>query len=349
MACGVILVVLLFGRARMVHKAGARKEPPPAAEATPAPSIASTPAKAAIPQTNATLTFQVPPEGTDYDSVEFALVKPLEDETPGAMELKEAVMPATKDTTFTLPTGYYRVTLKSSTPARVRDFVAASALPVRPGKAPASFPLPGSMSRKYVGYVGARRGPPGETPVAVFCAVQVEIRSGTGEILIVFDEPKAPLEMDYAAMKPRPDNAWPISNVFLEDPARLSFDCALSHVDHRVVIDRSDGVTTLLALPVPPEDDRQLGALLQRMRDLLKAQAKTAAAKPERFNARYRGLAAERLPNNEHMKTLETFRAYVNRVTSGQPQSVAMGDRLRILKSGSDGWEVKALRSGEER
>jgi hypothetical protein len=104
----------------------------------------------------------------------------------------------------------------------------------------------------------------------------------------------------------------------------------------------------MLALPIPPEDDRQLAALLQRMRDLLKTQAKTAAAKPDRFDPRYRGLPTDRLPNSEHLRTLETFGAYIKRVTSGPPQTVEMGDRLRVLKGGADGWQVKAMRVAEE-
>jgi hypothetical protein len=83
------------------------------------------------------------------------------------------------------------------------------------------------------------------------------------------------------------------------------------------------------------------------MRDLLKAQARTAAANPDRFDARYRGMAAERLPNFEHFRTLESFGTYVKRVTGGPPQTVELGDRLRVLKSGADGWQVQPLRVTE--
>jgi hypothetical protein len=355
-AGGVVLMALVIARAWMQQPSGGREAAPPASrvQARPRalPALSATPLLAPpllVEPRHTTLSFRISPEGTDYDSAEFEWLKPLEGEsTPAAPPTGFAIPLTGISPSCPILSGYYRLTLKNIALGRVADFIAAAALPVRADNLGA-FPLPETMSRRYVGYVGARRGPPGEAPVAVFCAAQVDVRRGTGEFLLVFDEPKPPLELDYASLRPRPDNAWPITNVFLEDAARLSFDCPLSHVDHRVVIDRSDGFTTMVALPVPPEDDRQLAALLQRMRDLLKAQARTAAANPARFDARYRGMAAERLPNYEHLRTLETFRTYVKRVTSGPPQTVEVGDRLRVVKGGVDGWLVKAERVGEER
>jgi hypothetical protein len=346
LAGGVVLVVLGLGRARLQQAWQGRNPAPLPVRVQASPPTAP---PVLVEPRQATLSFHTPSEGTDYDSAELEWVKPLEGESAPAAPPPAVALPLTeKPLSCLLLSGYYRLSLKSITPARVGDFIAAAALPVR-ADAPGTFPLPGTMSRRYVGYIGARRGPPGEAPVAVFCAVQVKVRDGTGEFVLVFDEPKASVELEYASLRPRPDNAWPITNVFLEDPARLSFDCPLSHVDHRVVIDRSDGWTTMLARPVPPEDDRQLAALLQRMRDLLKAQARTAAANPDRFDARYRGMTAERLPNSEHFRTLESFGTYVKRVTGGPPQTVELGDRLRVLKSGADGWQVQALRVTEER
>ncbi|HEV7401640.1 MAG TPA: hypothetical protein VGO11_01890, partial [Chthoniobacteraceae bacterium] len=259
-------MILGLERVWFQQTSGSREKAPRAAEiqASPVskpppstlPPVAPLPPMLVEPRL-ATLSFHIPPEGTDYDSAELEWLKPLEGESAPAAPPAGFAIPLTGIMpSCQMLSGYYRLTFKNIALKRVGDFVAAAALPVR-ADTPGVFPVPGTMSRRYVGYVGARRGPPGEAPVAVFCAAQVDVRGGTGEFLLCFDEPKVPLDLDYAGLHPRPDNAWPITNVFLEDAARLSFDCPLSHVDHRVVIDRSDGLTTMLALPVPPEDDRQ--------------------------------------------------------------------------------------------
>ena len=296
------------------------------------------------------LCLSMPSGGTDYDTAEISWVRPLGEEplaTPPKHGQSVSLNFKTAGSCISLPTGIYKLTLKSRTPARIREFVLAPELALRhrgehPESSAASISLPPSLSRTYTGFGGSSMTPQSaEGPTGIFCGININVKDGSGDFILVFQPMNREQTLRYGALKPRPDTVWPISNLFLEDPVRLAFDCPLSHADHRMTISAADGRITLVPTYIAPENDRQQSDMFDRMRALIQVQARTAGQKPAWFDPRYLNLPAEQLPNFANVLSRERFAWHLSRIARNPVQPFELGSRVTVRQSGEGAWDVQ--------
>ena len=295
-------------------------------------------------QTPATLRLTMPEGGTDYDLLEAAWVRPLPDEpsaTAPARIFSVSLDSNSPPHSLTLPTGSYRLTVKSRTPQRVRDFVLNPALAIRPADNAVS--LPPSLCRTYVGFAGTATDP-NDGVTGLLCGLNISLQQNTGQLVMAFPPLKGGQTWRYATLRPRPDTVWPVGNLFLEDPGHLSFDCPLSYVDHRVLLLAADGLVTLLPEVIAPEDQRQQTDMLARMKLLLPAQARRSKQQPEAFDPRYLGLRIEELPNYQNLSSREQYARHLARLAKIVTRPIELGAQLNVRGESSHGWEVQVTR-----
>ncbi len=292
-----------------------------------------------------TLALTMPPGGTDYDTAEVIWIRSLEEEPSAQPPRESPIIPldfAGTKHLAPLPTGIYRCTLKSRSGARIRDFALSASLVLRAKATPTVLSLPPSLSRTYIGWAGSTIDPrqPGD-PTGFFCGVHLDLRKNTGEVSLAFLPLHREQSLRYGDLKPRPDTVWPISNLFLEDPVSLAFDCPLSHADYRMVLLAADGRVTLLPELILPEDERQQSELLGRMRTLIQVQARNAAKNPDWFDPRYVQLPAQQLPNNENLASRDQFARHLAKLSRTPVKSIDLGSQVTVHRSGRDLWEVQ--------
>lgn len=297
--------------------------------------------------------LRMPAGGTDYDIAEITWLRSL-DEDPLALPLdRSAAVPLDFKgikPLAPLPTGIYRVTLKSRSPERIRDFVLRAEMTLRAApedreRPPISILLPPSLSRTYIGFAGSASNPQSaEGRTGFFCGVNVNLRRNTGHLLMAFPAMRRDQVLRYADLKPRPDTVWPISNVFLEDPVRMAFDCPLSHADHRIIIHAEDGCVTLTPELIAPDDDRQRMEMLDRMRALIQVQVRSSTQYPEWYDPRYFGLPVQQLPNYDNLTSRDVFNRHLQRLAHTAGKAIEVGAKVTVRQEGESAWDVQVGR-----
>ena len=300
------------------------------------------------------LCLNMPNGGTDYDSAEITWVRSLDEEpraTPPKHGQSVLLNFKTAGSCVSLPTGIYKLTLKSRTPARIREFVLAPELALRqrgehPESPSVSISLPPSLSRTYTGFGGASMTPQSaEGPTGIVCGLNINVRDSSGDFILVFQPLDREQTLRYGTLKPRPDTIWPITNLFLEDPVRLAFDCPLSHADHRMTIFAADGRISLVPTFIAPENDRQQSDMFDRMRALIQAQVRTAGQKSAWFDPRYLNLPAEQLPNFANLLSRERFAWHLSRIARNPVKPFELGSRVTVRLIGGGMWDVQVGRT----
>ena len=325
----------------------------------------------------AVLRFSIPSTGTDYDTIETAWIRPLSapDQRrdaaatlmpggpsfqsgsglpplqdagattklppPSGPLLVRTVLGSQPAPSLTLPTGVYRITLKSlSDQERIRPCVLVPALELRAEIPCPPVPVPPSLSGDYVGFGGIVPAlEPHGTPIGFFCGITLDIQANSGRLLVAF-QTLSGTTVRFPKLKPRPDTSWPISNVYLEDSARVAFDCAMNHADFRVTIDASDGRTTMVPRFMAPESGEARVELLTRMRALMKEQLRASQAAPEDFDSAFRGIKAEELPTYKKLETLEQFEKHLARMELGATATIEIGSELSMKRTADGHWKA---------
>lgn len=289
----------------------------------------------------------MPTVGTDYDFAEVAWLRPLDNEPLATASGAPALIPLDFNgmkRLAPLPSGVYTCTLKGRGAARIRDFHLRPELALRPNKdqsLSSSVSLPPSLSRTYIGFAGsAADSQQSGGSTGFFCGVSINLRKNGGELLLAFRPLENEQSLRYADLKPRPDTFWPISNLFLQDPVSLAFDCPLSYVDYRMVLHAADGRFTLLPELVPPEDGGQQRELLERMRALIRAQAHSAAGNPGSFDSRYARLPVEQLPNFENLLSPNHFARHLARLSRTPATMIELGSQITVQREGQSSWDT---------
>ena len=289
--------------------------------------------------------LNMPRGGSDYDTAELSWVRPLEEQplaSPPAESFSVPLSFAASMLVPSVPTGIYRLVLKSNSPERIRDFTLAPAVAVRAQtrRAPA-ISIPPSLSRTYVGFAGStldQRSTDG--PTGFFCGVNVNLKKNWGELALTFQPLHRAQTVRYGNMLPRPDTLWPITNLFLEDPARLAFDCPLSHADHRMILLAVDGRITLAAEPIAPESEQQQTEMLARMKTLIQAQVRKSRQDPHLFDPRYLNLPAEQLPNYDNLASRENFSRHLGRIIRTPVKPLELGVEVTVRRDSDNTWGV---------
>jgi len=178
--------------------------------------------------------------------------------------------------------------------------------------------------------------------------INLNLRKNTGDLLLAFRSLQSEQSVRYSDLKPRPDTVWPISNVFLQDPVSLAFDCPLSHVDYRMIIYAADGRFTVLPELVLPEDEGQQKELLGRMRALIQLQARKAAERPDFFDPRYTRLPVQQLPNYENLLSITNFARHLTRLSHAPTTPIDLGSQITVRQAGPSSWDVHVDRIREE-
>ena len=295
----------------------------------------------------ADLALAMPIVGTDYDIAEIVWVRSL-DEEPLALPLGKNAFVSLNFTAIKklapLPTGVYRCVLRGRGGARIQDFDLCRELALPGGKARSAnaiLSLPPSLPRSYVGLAGfAANPPPALGSTGFFCGITFDLRKNTGELSLAFRPLQNQQSVRYRDLKPRPDTVWPISNLFLEDPVSLAFDCPLSHVDHRMVIFASDGRFTILPQLILPEDERQKKDLLGRMQALIQVQARQGIENPEFFDSQYARLPAKQLPNYDNLLSVDNFARHLARLSRAPTKPIDLGSQITVRQAGPAAWNV---------
>ena len=301
----------------------------------------------ALSRKMAGVALTIPALGTDYDIAEIVWVRSL-DEEPLALPLgRNAYVPlnfAGTKRLEPLPTGIYRCTLKGRSDARVRDFDLSPELALgtkKDASTPTVLDLPPSLPRTYVGFAGFAADPEQtDRTTGFFCGINVNLRKNTGDLLLAFRPLQHEQSVRYSDLKPRPDTVWPISNLFLQDPVSLSFDCPLSHVDYRMMVYAADGRFTVQPELILPDDERQQKELLGRMRALIQIQARKAAERPNFFDPQYAHLPVQQLPNYENLLSLNNFVRHLTRLSRTPAVPIDLGSQITVRQAGSFSWNV---------
>jgi hypothetical protein len=202
------------------------------------------------------------------------------------------------------------------------------------------------LPRFYVGFAGLAADPQqgGGPATGLFCGVSIHLRKNSGDLLLASRPLENAQAVRYSDLRPRPDTVWPVSNLFLEDPVSLAFDCPLSHVDHRMLLSGADGRFTILPQMILPEDERQQRDLFGRMRTLLQAQVRNAAARPDFYDSRYLRLPAQQLPNYENFASFANFTRHLTRMSQASAHPIDLGAQLSLQKLGPNGWKARVDR-----
>jgi len=295
----------------------------------------------------AAFALAMPSVGTDYDLAEFTWLRPLEEE-PLAVPLGGPVSIPLDFSEIKrlapLPTGLYRCTLKGRGGAHIRNFDVRPSVALRMAADPSNaniVSLPPTLSRTYIGFAGSAADPDRSGgSIGFFCGVRLDLRKNFGEVLLAFRPLESDQTLRYTDLKPRPDTVWPTSNLFLQDPVSLSFDCPLSYADHRLMLQAADGRFTLLPELVLPEDAQQRLALLDRLRALIRTQARRAAAKPGDFDPRYAQLPLEQLPNYENLLSPNHFARHLERISRTRMTTTELGSQITVRQAGAGSWKA---------
>jgi hypothetical protein len=286
--------------------------------------------------------LRIPPGGSDYDFAEFSWRGPLADQplaTPPA-EPPQFALDFPREKEIALPTGRYRLVIRSRTPDRVRDFGLHPG--VTAGAGTPEIALPVSLSRSYTGLAGHTPDPQdGKYPIGFFCGFSIDVRSNRGTALLAFESLRRVQTVTYATLRPRPDTVWPVSNLYLADPAHLTFDCPLSHADHRITLDLADGRATVLPEIILPEDPRRTREALERMRKLIRAQAAETARRRAWFDPRYVDLPVARLPNQENLESEQRYARHLARIAASPARPIEVGAQVSVRHGRDGAWSVQ--------
>lgn len=283
---------------------------------------------------SAPVVLRMPDGGSDYDLVEFG---PLDGGSPAAEPL---IFPLDfeREKTVAVPVGRHRVVIKSRTPDRIRDFVLNPALAAGTG-AP-EIALPPTLSRDYTGLADQTTDPQ-DGPIGFFCGFSIDVRGNRGTAILAFEPLQRARTLRYTDLHPRPDTVWPVTNLFLADPAHLTFDCPLSHADHRVTLDLADGRATVLAELVAPEDPQRIAEARERMRKLILAQARDVAGHRAWFDPRFVDLPPAKLPNAESLESDELYARHLARIAGSPPRLIEVGAQVSVGHRRDGAWSVK--------
>ena len=308
------------------------------------------------PRKTAELQLHEPPGGSDYDTVELRWVRPLEDEPlasprvssePIALENIDGKSATPQK--IRLPTGVYELDLENRKYAeRIHECVFVSELNLREGP-PEAIALPPSLSRDYAGIGGIVSGQKaGEPPVGFFCGLRLNLKENSGCFLISFQELKEKTVFSYGNLKPRPDTAWPVSNLYLENAGRLSFDCNLNHADYRVTVDAADARVFMVPRYVAPENKEEQENLLDRMKALIAEQVRVrdhgSPSIPAGFDAQFAQRPLEEMPNFKNLNSPEQYQRYLARIAMHPPHAVEIGESVSLTFSPDGQWTPQIKR-----
>lgn len=300
----------------------------------------------------ASFSLEMPAVGTDYDVAQVEWLRSLPGEPLALPMGKEVFVPldfAGAKRLPPLPTGIYRCVLKGRSDVRARDFNLVSELalaPLQSSPRHRTLPLPPALPHFYIGFAGLASDPQqgGGSATGLFCGINIHLRKNTGDLLLASRPLQNAQVVRYGDLRPRPDTVWPVSNLFLEDPVTLAFDCPLSHLDHRMLLSGADGRFTILPQMILPEDERQQKDLFTRMRTLLQVQARNAAARPDFYDSRYLRIPSQQLPNYENFASFANFTRHLSRMSQAAARPIELGAQLSIQKSGANGWKTQVDR-----
>jgi hypothetical protein len=303
-----------------------------------------------LPRETARISLAMPASGTDYDTLAIEWLQPLDGEPRATPPSQPQVVPLTfkrSKICEPLPTGFYRLVLQSRTPERIADFVLIPSLVLRATASqspPPSFSLPPSISRSYTGLADSAPDPQDdEYPVGFFCGVNIDVRRNSGEAILAFQSLRREQTLRYTSLRPRPDTVWPVTNLYLADPAHLTFDCPLSHADHRLTLDLADGRATLLAEVLMPDDRDRMREMLERMVSLIQSQAHDSLKHPERFDPRYLKLPVNQLPNYDSLLSLDKYARHLTRIAQSPLRQIEIGAQIVVRHNGRSGWSVNVV------
>ena len=292
--------------------------------------------------------------GVDYDTLEADWLHPLAGQ-PCARPLHDretfpldSPLPESREP-LVLPTGCYRLVLKSKrAPERIRDFVLAPEVQLQAGGSirNSTLPLPPSLAGRLIGIAGTiPAAEPNDPPVGAFCGLDINLKENRGSMLVAF-HPLKEQSIGYAEMQPRPDNCWPISNLFLENPGRLEFDCPLNHADYRVILENVDGRITVQTHLVLPENEQQRADLLARMLELIRVQSlqsgSSVMAVPAGFDPNFSNARMEDLPNYKNLASPSEFRRHLDRLALSASKPIALATRIAVHHPANRPWEFGA-------
>jgi len=296
----------------------------------------------------ADLSVELPPGGTDYDSIELLWLHPLDNQPAASMLEPVRVVPldfSGRKSLTGLATGIYQVTLKSRTPDRIAPFILQHTLTITDERTLPVLSIPSSLSRTYIGFGHSTSYTPTEEGrYAVVFGVNLNVRKNSGELLVDFKSLRRDQTFEYADLRPRPDCFWPIGNLSVTDPGRITFDCPLFYADHRMTLNAADGRITLNTELIMPSDDRELWDMLSRMRDLLNGQARKAARDPSWFDPRFINQPLDRLPSNDDLLSRDRYSRHLARVATARKQTIELGARLGLRMDAEDSWDIQLTR-----
>jgi hypothetical protein len=289
---------------------------------------------------------------TDYDTLDVEWLHPLSDEPlatgPGGKQTVRLPLPPGGQT-LKLPTGTYRLTLKSRGSHRIRDFVLASAVDLRASSSGGgaetnngiSLPLPPSLSGEYIGFAGYVEPRESDPPIGIFCGLRVDLRTNSGELFAAFLPVNQAKNLHFADLKPQQDTIWPLSNLYLEDPARLAFDCPISYVDHRVELDFGDGRAVVTPRVLIPEGDREQRKMWSRMQALLEAQVRDGARRRQLFDPSFSDTSFRRLPAFPILETFDRYASHLATLAATPVSTFELGTVARIRLLGNGDWKAE--------
>lgn len=302
----------------------------------------------ALARETSPVALAMPSRGTDYDIAEIVWLRALDSE-PLALPLgKSAFVPLDFQGVKqlgNLPTGIYHCVIKGRDQTRTQDFDLCPELlltPVKEHTAAKVVSLPPALPHKYIGFAGFAANPPPDTGwTGFFCGLELDLRGNSGNLSLTFRPLPATEATRYDDLKPRPDTMWPISGVFLKDPVSISFDCPLSHIDHRVTLSASDGQFTLLPEMIRPEDERQRKETFARMKNLIANQSKYAQEHPDDFDPRFSRVPLQKLPNFDYLGSLDAFSKHLLRLSRVPAKPIELGSEVTVLQVSETLWRAR--------
>jgi len=285
----------------------------------------------------AVLILRMPASGTDYDFIEMEWVRSLAGDEHHRPPLKESIPLDFKNTLqISLPPGgVYKLTLKSHTPDQIRDFVLVRELQLvassadQPGIPVA---IPPAFPQKVIGFEGIPRDMSGkEGRSGIFFGIKIDVRNNTGQMRVANIPIDVAKTLRFDDLKPRPDMAWPISHLYLEDPGRVAFDCPLAHAECRMALNASDGRMTLTSHFLAPENESQRLGMLARMQNLIQYQVLESVKNPGVFDGNFTGLSASQLPGYKNLDSIEDYSAHLLRLGGTPLVRIEFGTSLKII------------------
>ena len=283
--------------------------------------------------------------GVDYDTAQTDWIRPLANEPFATPRQQSETFDLNAPAIPPMPTGVYRIILKNGNhPQRIRDFVLVQEIELTNTRG-TSLSLPSSLARDFIGVPGVIHGlQPGDAPVGFFCGLHVNIQENRGCMLMAFRSLKEE-KVRYADLQPRPDTCWPISNLYLENPARLEFDCSLNHADYRVTLETVDGRVTVLPRFIMPETEQQRTDMLERMKALIRTQAMESGSAssdlPAGYDPGFKNLPPEEMPNFRNIASMEQFQRYLERISINGTKRIEIGAQVSVRRPRGQVWEFQ--------